>query len=99
MNRMSFKFASRPVRIAVAMKFAFLILGANASLAAAKVLWTKGQETSAHTPVVARIVPIEAVAVATVEPAKDVCRQVEVETDDGYGMRGHVTRWVCRKAL
>lgn len=99
MTRMSFKFASRPVRIAVAMKIAFLILGANASLAAAKVLLTKGQEASAQTPVVARIVPVEPVFVAAVEPAKDVCRQVEVETDDGYGVRGHVTRWVCRKAL
>jgi hypothetical protein len=100
MNRKIFKFAScnfasRPVRVAVAMKIAFIIVAANVSLAGAKVLWSKGQETGVATSV-ATVAPA---TIAQSEPAKDVCRQVEVEVDEGYGVRGHVSRWVCRKAL
>lgn len=82
-------FASRPVRVALAMKIAFVILGANASLAAAKVLWTKAPET----PAVARVASTDRL------PAKHECRTVDVETDDGYGVRGHVSRTMCRDAL
>lgn len=82
-------FASRPVRVALAMKIAFVILAANASLAAAKVLWTKAPET----PAVSRLANTQK------QTATTDCRSVEIETDDGYGVRGHVNSTMCREAL
>jgi hypothetical protein len=89
------EFASRPVQTASAVRMSLLILGAIAGLAAGKALLAQGLTTLAKAePAVA---PIASAAVVA-EPAKDVCRRVEVEIDEGYGVRGHVTRWVCRKA-
>lgn len=100
-------FASRPVRIAVAMKIAFAILAANVSFAAAKAILHKAPEAAAP-QVAARvstttpfILPIVAEEPATLaqSDAADACHTVDVETDEGYGVRGHVTRIVCHKAL
>lgn len=100
------KFASRPVRVAVAVKIAFAILGANVSFAAAKAYF--------HAPAA----PAIAASVSTVAPfilpvadnatpeaaprsmaVAPTCREVVTQTDEGYGVRGSVTRIVCRKAL
>lgn len=100
-------FASRPVRIALAMKIAFAILAANASFAAAKAVLVKAPETSApHVPTRASaakpfILPIdwqEPAAVAQAN-AEQNCHAVTVETDEGYGVRGQAIRFVCRRAL
>ena len=94
------KFASRPVRFALVMKIIFCFLAADASLAAADVLLIKSQE-----PAVAVKAPASAArsaeqaTLAGDDSAKPECRQVIVEIDEGYGVSGHVTRWVCRKAL
>ena len=91
------KFASRPIRFALVIKTIFCFLAADASLAAADVLLIKSQQ-----PVVA----VNASAATNAEQisarddsAKPECRQVTVEIDEGYGVSGHVTRLVCRKAL
>lgn len=102
------KFASRPVRAALAVKIALAVLAANVSFAAAKVVFHK---TVAAVPAVAAsvstvrpfIIPVEdnaeaetrEIAVASVQN----CHEVVVETDEGYGVRGSVVRTVCRKAL
>ena len=100
-------FASRPVRIALAMKIAFAILAANASFAAAKALLVKApQAPAAHVAASASavkpfILPIdwqESTTVAQSDPAQN-CHGVVVETDEGYGVRGQAIRFVCRKAL
>jgi len=91
------EFASRPVQTAAAMRMAFVILGATVALAGAKAFMAQS--------VAAPLAPTEAVA-AIAEPAtfagaeatQSVCRPVNVEIDEGYGVRGQVTRWVCRKA-
>lgn len=95
-------FASRPVHTASAVRISFVILGAIACLAAGKALLAHGLTTPAKAePVAAATASRAAVETLALReaPAKDVCRRVEVETDEGYGVRGHVTRWVCRKAL
>lgn len=94
MNR-AFSFASRPVRAALAIKIAFMVLAADVSFAAAKALLHK------EPPAAASVIQHSAVPViiAVDTPAQPECRQVIVETDEGYGVRGSVTRWVCRKAL
>jgi hypothetical protein len=94
------KFASRPIRFAMVMKITLCFLAADASLAAADVLLIKSQE-----PVVAVNAPASAArnaeqaSLARDDSAKPECRQVIVEIDEGYGVSGHVTRSVCRKAL
>jgi hypothetical protein len=99
------KFASRPVRIALAMKITFCFLAADVSLATAKVLLTKGQESAIAVPVsthdMASGTDLSAKQASLMQDdsAKEGCRQVIVEIDEGYGVSGHVTRWVCRKAL
>jgi hypothetical protein len=100
-------FASRPVRVALAMKIAFAILAANVSFAAAKALLVKSPD-SQHARVAAHaasvnpfILPIdwqESTAVAQSDPTQN-CHGVTVETDEGYGVRGQTIRFVCRKAL
>jgi hypothetical protein len=98
------KFASRPMRVAVAVKIAFAILGANVSLAAAKVYFSKPEAVA---PVVAEristvtpfILPISAAPEAVAAASPQNCHEVAVETDEGYGVRGEVIRTVCRKAL
>ena len=94
------KFASRPIRFALVLKIIFCFLAADASLAAADVLLSKSRE-----PVVAVNAPAstargaEHAVLARDDSAKTECRQVIVEIDEGYGVSGHVTRSVCRKAL
>ncbi len=91
------KFASRPIRFALVIKIIFCFLAADASLAAADVLLIKSQQPA---------VAVNALAASSAEQAsarddsaKPECRQVIVEIDEGYGVTGHVTRSVCRKAL
>ena len=106
------KFASRPVRAALAVKIAFAIMAANVSFAAAKAVFHK---SPAQAPIAATssavqpfILPIEEApaAPAPSAAAQEVevvslqnCREVVTQTDDGYGVRGSVIRTVCRKAL
>ncbi len=96
-------FASRPVRVASAVKIAFLILGVNVCLVAGKALLAQGLATPAMAesvaPALVSKAAVQPIAEIVEQPARDVCRRVEVETDEGYGVRGHVTRRVCRKAL
>lgn len=104
------KLVSRPVRAALAIKVALVILAANASLAAGKALLVKAPDQ-----VAVRVAPSVDNAKPYIIPVKDErpamtktflaeadsenCRAVTVETDEGYGVRGSVTRIVCRKAL
>ena len=90
------KFASRPIRFALVTKIIFCFLAADASLAAADVLLIKSQEPAVA---VKSAASTEQAALARDDSAKPECRQVVVEIDEGYGVSGHVTRWVCRKAL
>lgn len=94
-------FAQRPVRPDVAMKFAFCLLAATVGLVAGKVVLAKMREAPAVTRVaMALATPVaETVYAPRIDAAKETCREVQVEIDDGYGVRGQVTRWVCRKAL
>jgi hypothetical protein len=96
MNANFSSLASQPVRVGYAVRVAFCILAAGVALCVGKTLLAKSLSMSAMAaPMVAR----QAISPAAQEPAKDVCRQVTVELDEGYGLRGHATRWVCRKAL
>ena len=91
------RFASRPVRSTVAMKISFGFLALIVSLAAGNVMLSKVEAAPLATPA-AHAVNIQQASLE--EPVlRDVCRQVVVEVDDGYGVRGHVTRWVCRKVF
>ncbi len=95
MNANFSNFASQPIRVGYAVRISFCIVAAGVALCVGKTLLAKGLNMSAMAaPVVA-----QQPATITAEPAKDVCRQVIVEIDEGYGVSGHVTRWVCRKAL
>lgn len=104
------KIASRPVRAALAIKFALVILGASAGFTAAKAMLAKSPDQ-----VAIRIAPSVDAAKPFIIPVKDQiaterktvlaqanaedCHAVTVETDEGYGVRGAVTRLVCKKAL
>ncbi len=98
-------FASRPVRVALAIKIAFAILAANVGFAAGKALLVKAPEPQAArvvvggSPVKPFILPIdwsESTTVAQSDPAHD-CHGVAVET--GVAARGQTSRVDCRKAL
>ncbi len=98
-------FASRRVRLALAMKIAFAILAANVGFAAAKALRIKAPEpqpacvVAGGSPVKPFILPIdwsESTAVAQSDPAQD-CHGVPVET--GIAARGQTSRFDCGKAL
>ncbi len=104
------RFASRPVRVAVAVKIAFAILGADVSFAAAKAYFHKPAGAPAVAASVSAvepfILPVEDKAAqpdAAPQPVAlagaSTCRKVLTQTDEGYGVRGSVTRIVCRKAL
>jgi hypothetical protein len=105
-NRPTRTFASRPVRVAVAMKIAFAIIAANVSFAAAKAFLVKAPESQVRvaasaSPVKPFILSVdwqEPTTVAQSDPAQN-CHGVVVETDEGYGVRGQAIRFVCRKAL
>lgn len=96
MKRNAFRLASRPMRAALAIKIAFCFLAADVSLAAAKAMLTKHHQAAATAAAVAANETPTAVAQDASTP---LCREVLVEVDEGYGLRGHVSRWVCRKAL
>ena len=98
-------FASRPVRVALAMKIAFGIVAANASFAAAKALFVNAPEpkptqvaagAAAVTPFILPIDWQESTAVAQSDATQN-CHGVTVDT--GEGVRGQTVRFVCRKAL
>jgi hypothetical protein len=91
------KFVSRPARFALVMKITLCFLAADASLAAADVLLIKSQEPVAA--VATATLGAEQASLARDDSVKPECRQVIVEIDEGYGVSGHVTRRVCRKAL
>ncbi|HEY8138945.1 MAG TPA: hypothetical protein VIF61_13970 [Methylocystis sp.] len=94
------KFASRPIRFALVIKIIFCFLAADASLAAADVLLIKSQQPAVAVNAAASTAPgAEQATFARGDSAKPECRQVIVEIDEGYGVSGHVTRSVCRKAL
>jgi hypothetical protein len=104
------KIASRPVRAALAIKIALVILGANVGFAAAKALFSKAPEQVAirvapsvdsAKPFIIPVKEEKATAKKTVlaQANSGECRAVTVETDEGYGVRGSVTRLVCKKAL
>jgi hypothetical protein len=83
------EFASRPVPTSSALRLSLALLAVVAGLAVGKALVARSF-----------VAPAAAEPAATVETThKDMCRAVEVEIDEGYGVRGHVTRMVCRKAL
>ncbi|WP_036293769.1 hypothetical protein [Methylosinus sp. PW1] len=91
------EFASRPIRTDAAMRMAFVILGATVALAGAKAFLA--QSVAAPVPPTAPVASIaEPASFAAADAAQSVCRPVVVEIDEGYGVRGQVTRWVCRKA-
>jgi hypothetical protein len=87
-------FTSRQVGAAAAMRVAFSVLALTASVGIGKALMTH-----ALAPSVTKAVAAPTQQVTQVAMAKDTCRQVTVETDEGYGVRGEITRWVCRRAL
>ncbi|MGD9656406.1 MAG: hypothetical protein AB7U61_02000 [Methylocystis sp.] len=98
-------FASRPVRVALAVKIAFAILTANVGFAAAKALLVKTPEpqparvVAGHSPVKPFILPVdwrESATVAQSDPTQ-FCDGVAVQSSEGA--RGQVARFVCRKAL
>lgn len=91
------KFASRPIRFALVLKIIFCFLAADASLAAADVLLIKSQQPAVAVNATASTA--EQATLTRDDSAKPECRQVIVEIDEGYGVSGHVTRSVCRKAL
>ena len=94
------KFASRPIRFALVIKIIFCFLAADASLAAADVLLIKTRQPAVAINAAASTAPgDEQATLAGADSAKPECRQVIVEIDEGYGVSGHVTRLVCRKAL
>lgn len=96
------EFASRPVHAAAAVRVSFLIIGAIACLAVGKALLTQGLTTPAMaepSPVAVSQIAAAPIAVTAQASSETTCRQVVVEIDEGYGVRGHVTRQVCRKAF
>jgi hypothetical protein len=95
MNANVTSFASRPVGVAYAVKIAFCMVAAGVSLCAGKALLNSGLATSA----MAQTVATQPLATIIEEPAAAPCRDVSIEIDEGYGVRGHVVRQLCGKAL
>jgi hypothetical protein len=91
--------ASRPVSTARAIRIAYYILAAIALLAIGKALLAQASAAPAAEAVVVRASAEAAEAPRAQRAAGDDCRLVEVEIDEGYGVRGHVTRKVCRKVF
>lgn len=98
-------FASRPVRVDFAMKIAFALLVAAASFTAGKAILAKTQEAPA--PQIATsvssvnpfILPIDWQEKTAIAQSDANCRSVSVDADEGYGVRGKTTRFVCGNAL
>jgi hypothetical protein len=78
--------AARCARIFMAA--AILAIGADIGAAAATAFFAKSDAASQT-----YILAIDGDAAA-----KQSCREVVVETDEGYGVRGKVTRTVCEKS-
>jgi hypothetical protein len=99
MNRIfSSKSAANFLRIAAIV--GVVGLGADVGVATAKVFLSKADAA----PVAANVSSVKPFILALdtetkAETDKKECREVVVETDEGYGVRGTVTRTVCRKVL
>lgn len=77
-------------------------LCADAGVATAKALLSKSDAApvaASVSTVKPFILALDGEPEAKVEANKQDCREVVVETDEGYGVRGTVTRTVCRKVL
>lgn len=83
--------------IRIALAVAIVGLGADVAVAAAKAVFAK----SADAPAVESVSSVKPfiLAIDDEAAARMNCHEVVVETDDGYGVRGTVTRTVCRKVL
>lgn len=81
------EFASRPVRTRSVLRISSMLLAIVAGVAAGQALLARSVAT-----------PVSAEPVATLASVEE-CRTIEVEIDEGYGVRGHVARQICRKAF
>ncbi|MBI1869310.1 MAG: hypothetical protein HYS06_13625 [Methylocystis sp.] len=92
-------FASRPTRAAQAKKAAFVLVAAVIAVSAAKVAMAHRAATML-VQTVERAPGGEAIAKQQESRAQTqaVCRQVEALLDEGYGVSGKETRWLCRAA-
>ncbi len=101
MNR-SFSTTSASRMLRAAAVIGVMGVCANVSVAAARAL-LMSQPAAPAAASVARanpfILALETAPDAKAETGKEECREVVVETDEGYGVRGTVTRIVCRKVL
>lgn len=84
MNR-SMRFASRPVRAALAVKIAIAILSLNVSVAAAKVYLSSTKTAPVAVESGSYVTPF-ILPLDTPAASDKSCR----ETDEGYGVRGDV---------
>jgi hypothetical protein len=82
------EFVSRPVQTGSAVRISLALLAVVAGLAAGKALLARGVMASTVATPMAE--PFHATG------TKGVCRSTEVEIDEGYGVRGHVARRICR---
>jgi antitoxin (DNA-binding transcriptional repressor) of toxin-antitoxin stability system len=82
------EFTPRPAQTRIATRISLLLLAIVAGAAVGVALLSRS---------VATLVP--AAPEATIASVEEPCRMIEVEIDEGYGVRGHVTRQICRKAL
>jgi hypothetical protein len=96
-------YVSRPARVAVASKIALVVLAANLSIAAARAMFANVPQPAVVAESVSTvepfILPVDYPDSETATPSNRDCRAVEVETDEGYGVRGRVVRYVCHQAL
>ncbi|MEK8093443.1 hypothetical protein WOC76_13035 [Methylocystis sp. IM3] len=101
MNRIfSSKSAIRFLRVAAIV--GVVGLGADVGAAAAKALLSKPDAASVATSVSSVkpfILALDSAPETKAEAARQDCREVAVETDEGYGVRGTVIRTVCRNVL
>lgn len=77
-------------------------LCADAGVATAKTLLSKsdaGPVAASVSTAKPFILALDTAPDAKAEASERDCREVVVETDEGYGVRGTVTRTVCRKVL
>lgn len=84
-TRRPMKFATRPVRAALAVKIAIAILGLNVSVAAAKVYLSSGKPAPAVAESVSYVTPFILPLDGSPASGKESCRM-----DEGYGVRGSV---------
>lgn len=82
------EFTPRPAQTRIATRIFLLLLAIVAGAALGVALLSRSVAT-----------PAPAAPEATLASIEEPCRTIEVEIDEGYGVRGHVTRQVCRKAL